>query len=156
LAGALARLTGGGSPAIIYVTTGHGELALDDANVGSRRGLGVLGAQLRDVGCELRPLDLAEAARVPYDAALVMVAGGEVPWNETGAEMLAQYLRQGGKALVLVDLNYDSRMESVAPTGLEELLSEFGVAVGDDRVVTRGFTGQVDVASPALPATGDH
>src|SRR5262249_23004687 len=83
LAGALARLTGGGSPAIIYVTTGHGELALDDANVGSRRGLGVLGAQLRDVGCELRPLDLAEAARVPYDAALVMVAGGEVPWNET-------------------------------------------------------------------------
>jgi ABC-type uncharacterized transport system involved in gliding motility auxiliary subunit len=156
LAGALARLTGDSRPATIYVTTGHGELALDDADPESRRGMGVLAAQLRDVGCDVRSLDFAEAARVPYDATFVLVAGGEVSWNETELEKLSHYLRQGGKALVLADLNYDSRQLRVVPTGLEELLSEFGVAVGDDRVVTLGFTGQVEVGSPAVPAAGDH
>src|SRR5262245_32940710 len=156
LAGALARLTGDSRPATIYLTTGHGELALDDADAESRRGMGVLAGQLRDAGCDLRPLDFAEAARVPYDATFVLVAGGEVLWNETELQKLSHYLRQGGKALILADLNYDSRQQRVVPTGLEELVAEFGVAVGDDRVVTRGFTGQVEVGSPALPAAGDH
>jgi hypothetical protein len=156
LTGALARLTAGHKPAIVYVTTGHGELALEDTDAGSRRGWGVLAAQLGDLGCELRPLDLAAAVRVPYDATLVVVAGGEQTWNEIEAEMLARYLRHGGKALIMSDLNYDSRLGRVVPAGLEELLSEFGVALGDDRVVTRGFTGQIEVASPALPAAGDH
>jgi hypothetical protein len=156
LAGALARLTAGHKPAIVYIATGHGELALEDTDAGSRRGLGVLAAQLRDLGCELRSLDLAAAERVPYDATLVMLAGGEQPWKEIEAERLLRYLRQGGKALVLAELNYDSRRGRVIPAGLEELLSEFGVALGDDRVMTRGFTGQVEVASPALPAAGDH
>src|SRR5262249_33056376 len=55
-----------------------------------------------------------------------------------------------------MDLNFDPLERRPAPSGLESLLSEFGVAVGNDRVITRGFAGQVDVASPALPAAGDH
>jgi len=55
-----------------------------------------------------------------------------------------------------VDLNYDSRLRQPVTSGLEDLLSEFGVAVGNDRVITRGFTGQVDESSPALPAAGNH
>jgi ABC-2 type transport system permease protein len=156
LAGALARLTGDSRRATIYATTGHGELALNDADADSRRGMGVLAVQLRDAGCELRPFDFAAAAHVPYDASLVLIAGGKVPWNEAGAESLAKYLRQGGKALVMAELNYDTRQQRVVPTGLEGLLSEFGVALGDDRVVTRGFTGQTQVGSPALPAAEDH
>ncbi len=111
---------------------------------------------LRDLDCELKPLDLSAVARVPHDASLVLIPGGEKAWSETEAEKLGMYLRQGGKALVLVELTFDSRLNRPAPIGLEDLLSEFGVAVGNDRVVTRGFTGQIEAASLALPAGGDH
>ena len=162
LAAALARLTSGTKQALIYVATGHGELALDDADPDSRHGLGLLAGMLRELNCGLKPLDLSAVARVPYDASLVIIPGGEKTWSEAEAEKFGKYLRQGGKALVLVELTYDSRLhgnsrlQRPVRSGLEDLLSEFGVAVGDDRVVTRGFTGQIEAASLALPAAGDH
>jgi ABC-type uncharacterized transport system involved in gliding motility auxiliary subunit len=156
LAAALARLTAGRKQALVYVATGHGELALDDADPESRRGLGLLAERLRELDCALRALDLAVEPRVPHDASLVLLAGGEQAWQESETEKLGNYLRQGGKALILMDLNFDPLERRPAPSGLEALLSEFGVAVGNDRVITRGFTGQIDVASPALPAAGDH
>ncbi len=156
LAAALARLTAGRKQAILYVATGHGELALDDADPESRRGMGLLAGRLRELDCELRPLELAAEPRVPHDASLVLLAGSEQAWSETDVEKLGIYLRHGGKALVLVELNYDRSISKPAPSGLEDLLSEFGVAVGNDRVITRGFTGQIEVASPGLPAAGDH
>jgi len=156
LAAAMARLTAGKKQAILYVTTGHGELALEDAVPESRRGLGLLASRLRELDCELRPLELAAEPRVPYDASLVVVAGGQAAWTESEAEKLGQYLRNGGKAMILVDLTYDKSDRRPVPFGLEEVLSEFGVAVGNDRVITRGFAGQIEVASPALPASGDH
>jgi ABC-type uncharacterized transport system involved in gliding motility auxiliary subunit len=156
LAGALARLGTGTKQATLYVATGHGELALDDNDPTSRRGMGMMAAQLRDLGCELRSLDLTAIPRVPFDATLVVVPGGEQTWSPAEAERLGKYLRHGGKALVLVDLNFDSRRRQPVSTGLEELLSEFGVSVGNDRIITQGFTGQVEVASPALPAAGEH
>jgi hypothetical protein len=156
LAAALARLTAGRKQAVLYVTTGHGELALDEAEPESRLGMGLLAARLRELDCEVRPLDLAAEPRVPHDASLVLLAGGERPWSEPDAEKLGNYLRHGGKALVLVDLNFDKTLGRPAPSGLEDLLSEFGVAVGNDRVITRGFTGEIEVASPGLPAAGGH
>jgi hypothetical protein len=156
LAAALARMTSGRTRALAYVSVGHGELAPDDADTESRHGMGLLAEALRELDCEVRPLDFGAVPRVPSDAKLVIIAGGEQPWASSESEKLETYLRQGGRALVLVDLHYDSRKRAAVPTGLEEVLSEFGVAVGNDRVITRGFTGQVEVASPALPAAVDH
>jgi hypothetical protein len=156
LTAALARLTGGKKQVQVYVTTGHGELSLDDAVPESRHGLGVLAQLLRQLDCQVEPLDLAGTPRVPHDASLVLVAGGERPWNAAEAGKLDKYLRQGGRALVLADFHYDSRRKRPAPCGLEELLSKYGVALRNDRVVTRNFSGAVETASPALPAAGDH
>ena len=156
LTAALARLTAGTKQALIYVAVGHGELALDDADPESHRGMGLLAGILRELDCELKSLDLSAVARVPYDTSLVIIPGGEKPWSEAETDKLGKYLRQGGKALVLVELTFDPRLNVPAPLGLEDLLSEFGVAVGNDRVVTRGFTGQIEAASLALPAGGDH
>ena len=36
------------------------------------------------------------------------------------------------------------------------MLADYGVLVGTDRVVTRGYTGQMHAASPALPAAAGH
>src|SRR5262249_45588906 len=106
LTGALARLTAGGKAAPIYVTAGHGELALDDVDPDSRRGIGVLAGQLRELGCEARPLDLSVESRVPHDADLVVIAGGDQAWPEAQVDILGRHLRQGGKAPVLADLKY--------------------------------------------------
>jgi ABC-type uncharacterized transport system involved in gliding motility auxiliary subunit len=156
LVGALARLTAGKKQATVYMTTGHGELSLDDTDPESRQGVGILAELLQRLGCDVRPLDLSAGRRVPADSSLVVIPGGGQPRNEDETEKLGKYLRNGGKALILVDLNLDPRRARPTSTGLEELLSEFGVAVGDDRVITQGFTGDVEVASPALPAAGEH
>jgi hypothetical protein len=156
LAGALARLTAGKKQATVYITTGHGELALDDVDLESRQGLGILAELLERLDCDTRPLDLSAVQRVPGDSSLVVIPGGGQPWNASETDKLGTYLRQGGKALILIDLNLDPRQRGPTSTGLEDLLSDFGVAVGDDRVITQGFTGDVEVASPALPAAGEH
>jgi hypothetical protein len=156
LAAAVARLASGRKQARFYVVTGHGELAIDDDDPDSRLGLGTLARQLDGLDCRLEPLDLDAAPRVPADADLIIVAGGQQRWNPAAAERLANYLRRGGKALVLVDLNSDSQTHQAVPTGLESLLSEFGVEVGNDRIITRGFTGSIDAASQGLPASGGH
>jgi ABC-type uncharacterized transport system involved in gliding motility auxiliary subunit len=156
LAGVLARLTAGKKQATVCVTTGHGELALDDADHESRLGMGALAELVERLDCQLRPLDLSGTERIPADSSLVLIPGGEQPWTENEAEKLGKYLRQGGKALILVDLHVDPRLARPASTGLEELLSEFGVALGDDRIITKGITGNVEIASPALPAAGEH
>jgi hypothetical protein len=156
LAAALARLTSGQKQALFYVVTGHGELVLEDGDADSRRGLGALANRLRELDCRLKPIDLDSMPRVPADADVLIVGGGQQRWSAEAAERFANYLRQGGKGLLLVDLNDDSETHQPVPTGLEGLLSEFGVEVGNDRVITRGFTGSIDAASQALPATGEH
>jgi ABC-type uncharacterized transport system involved in gliding motility auxiliary subunit len=156
LAAAVARLTAGRKQALFYVVTGHGELVLKDTDANSRRGLGALAERLRELDCRLESLDLDATPRVPADANALIVAGGQQLWSTDAANRFASYLRQGGKGLVLVDLNYDSQTRQPTSTGLEELLSEFGVEIGNDRLITRGFTGSIDAASQGLPASGEH
>lgn len=156
LAAALARLTSGRKQALFYVVTGHGELLLEDTDTDSRRGLGTLASFLRELDCRLEPLDLDAIPRVPADADVLIVAGGQQRWSNTALERFVSYLRQGGKGLLLIDLNFDSQTRQPAATGLEELLSEFGIEVGNDRIITRGFTGSIDAASQGLPASGEH
>ncbi|MBI3862761.1 MAG: GldG family protein [Planctomycetia bacterium] len=156
LTGALARLSAGRKQSLLYATTGHGELSLDDSDPASPRGFGLIGEMLRQLDCRIAPLDLSAEQRVPRDASLVVVAGGEGRWSDADAEKLDVYLRQGGRALLFVDHHFDARLKRPAPCGLEELIAKFGIAVGNDRVVTRNIAGQVETASPALPAAGNH
>lgn len=156
LTAALVRLTSGRKQTVVYVLTGHGELSLDDDEPESRRGLGVLAGQWRELDIELRPLDLRIESRVPADADLVLLAGGELPLTQPEIEALRRYWKHRGRGMVLCDLNYDRHSKEVVATGLEELLAEFGVRLGNDRVVMPGMTGRVDAAALAQPAAGDH
>lgn len=156
LTAALARLTSGRKQMIVYVLTGHGELSLDDDEPASRRGLGVLAAQWRELDIELRTLDLRAAQRVPVDADLVLLAGGEQPFANEEVAALGRYWAHGGRGLVLCDLNGDPRRGAPLKSGLENVLADYGLVVGDDRVIMRGITGQIEAVAPALPAAGDH
>ncbi|MFN0052123.1 MAG: Gldg family protein [Planctomycetales bacterium] len=156
LTGALARLAGGRMQTVAYVLTGHGEYSLGNDDPSSRRHLGVLAEHWKRLDIELRPLDLASQRRVPADADLVLLAGGEQPLAPDELEALRRYFKHGGRGLVLCDLHYDPRTGGVIRTGVESLLEEFGVRLGSDRVVMRGVTGRFDSAAPAMPAAGEH
>lgn len=153
---ALSRLWSGRRQTVVYCLTGHGELSLDDTRADSRRGLGTLARQLREIDCELRPLDLQAEGRIPADAGLVLLAGPDQPLSADEAARLRSYLLHGGRALLLFDLVHDRLHNAGLNSGLEDLLTDYGIVVGQDRVITRGFSGQWDVASPALPADNDH
>lgn len=152
LVGALQRLRGTRAHPVIHVLTGHGELSLDDDDETSAWGVARFAQILRQQGCEVRPLDLSATGRVPTGAALVIVAGPQTALSAPEAEALRTYWKLGGRGLVLLEQNS-------GPSGsrpLEDLLGEFGVRVQDDRLVTTGYTGVVELASPVLPARGEH
>lgn len=156
LTAAVSRVGVSTANSVVYAIGGHGELDPDDDAPDSRRGIGLLKQRLAAAGIDLRPLKLAAVDGIPTDAAGLMIAGPNRPYEPDELGKLRQYLARGGKGLFLLD-----RMPAHAPeqrnaATLEELLLESGVMLGYDFIVTRGITGRHDVASPALPASGDH
>ncbi len=155
LTAALSRLIGGVESMQVYCLTGHGELAIEDDAVESRQGMGVLATRLRGNGCRVESLDLGIVSRVPADADLVIIAGalGETPPVEI--EKLRRYFGQGGRGLILMESAH-SVYEDSTEESLAGLLAEQGVTVGHDRLVTAGFTGEIELASPVMPAQSDQ
>lgn len=152
LVGALQRLRGTRSAPLVCILTGHGELNLEDDDETSPLGFGRFARVLRQQGCEVRPLDLTATGRVPAEARLVIVAGPQAELAQPEVEALQTYWNLGGRGLVLLEQN----VHLPGPRRLEELLAGFGVRVQDDRLVTTGYTGVVEFASPVLPARGEH
>ena len=95
---AIARLVRGTSP-LVCVTTGHGEL---DPDAPGQDGMTRFAASLRDNGYRLRRLDLLADPAVPSDCRAVVLARPMSPLGPADAT-LAEYLRNGGRALVLTD-----------------------------------------------------
>ena len=109
---------------IVYVTTGHGERDLDDAE---RGGLSLLKGELEKQHYVVRPLVLNQG--VPGDASVVVIAGPRKPFLEAEAAMIGGYLERGGRLLHLQDAE-------TAP-GLAGVLEAYGVRVRSDVVVDK-------------------
>ena len=97
-------------PAICYVTTGHGELGVEDAM--PERGMSLLSRQLRNRNFEVRQLNLASVAEVPRDAAMVLVAGPSTPFSASENARLRNYLyERNGRVLALLDPGREHGLE---------------------------------------------
>jgi len=127
---ALLELTEGTRPKVAF-TTGHGELQLEDFAPS-----GMSGAQelLERDNFEVESWASLGAERVPEGTQLVVVAGPTANFVEPELELLASFLEQGGRLMVLLDPTL-SPAGGLVETGLEELLGRFGVTVGNDIVV---------------------
>jgi gliding motility-associatede transport system auxiliary component len=109
-----------------YFLQGHGEPALDDSgNFGYLK----FAAVLRQNYIQVQPLQLLGDNVVPADCNLLIIAGPTEPLSELELQKISQYLKQGGRLLVL--FNYASIRR---PTGLKPILAQWGVNVGDDVV----------------------
>ena len=117
-------------PKILF-TSGHGEMSLEDM---SARGLSLARDLLGQDNFELEEwLTLGEAA-VPEATDLLVVAGPTSNFIGPELELLRGYLDGGGRMLVLLDPSLAADGGFIE-TGLEPLLLDFGVEVGDDVVV---------------------
>ena len=130
-----------------YFTSGHGEAELDQVD---EQGYSTLKGRLKELNFAVEEgLTLAEP--VPDDATLVVVLGPKERFAAAAAEVLRQYLARGGRALFLLDPGQ--------PTGLEALLNEYSIELGQDFVVDLSGLGQLFGAEASVPVVidyGDH
>jgi hypothetical protein len=117
------RELGGSVKRFIYESEGHREAITADV-----RKMSTLTNFLKlNDGVEFRRLPLADYKTVPIDCDLLMIMAPEQPFTESELEVVKEYLERGGSLLV-----------SILPkkrTGLEKLLEEYHVKVGDNLVL---------------------
>lgn len=130
-----------------YFTDGHGEAELDQVD---GQGYSILKGRLKELNFAVEN-KLSLTDDVPNDATLVVVLGPKEHFTAAEAEVMRRYLGRGGSALFLLDPGM--------ATGLEELLDEYSVELGQDFVVDLSGMGQLfgaDVSVPVVINYGDH
>lgn len=133
--------------AVAYFLQGHGEYAID----GSKAGFFEAANRLKDQNYTVAPLNLADTATVPPDADVLIIAGAQKELFENEIIAVRDYLESGGSVLILIDPQ--------AKTGLEILMSQWGVVPENTIVIDTSGGGQLVGLGPAAPLVtiyGDH
>lgn len=132
----------------VYLSVGHGE----GGTAQGEQGYSLLKQRLEEFNYEVEDsLFLAREGRVPSDCKLLVVLSPKTAFLANEAEALSQYLKGGGAALVLLDPPYR--------TGLEAVLGNWGVEVGNDFVIDTSGLGSLfglDYTSPVAVEYGQH
>ncbi|RMF74317.1 MAG: hypothetical protein D6738_06720 [Acidobacteria bacterium] len=127
-------------PKVVYWVTGDGERALDE---GGGVGFNRFRRELAREFYEVRELNLGPGERVPDDAALLVFADPRRPIAESVGRIYQQWLRGGGRALILTDVDLDQR--SGEPHPADYLLGRWGLrALPAFLVDPRQRTGETD------------
>ncbi|MEL6780445.1 MAG: Gldg family protein [Cyanobacteria bacterium J06597_16] len=133
--------------AVVYFLQGHGEYAID----GSKAGFFEAATQLQEQNYTVAPLNLADTNVVPPDADVLVIAGAQQELFEAEIIAVRDYLEAGGSVFVLVDPQ--------TKTGLEVLMSQWGVVPENTLVIDTSGGGQLVGLGPAAPLVttyGDH
>lgn len=140
----------------IYFTTGHRERSLDESGAG---GLSAIRSRLEEANYAVAELSLLETAAsgaitLPEDAAAVVVPGPERDLLPAEAEALADHLRSGGKAMLLLDPPGPEAADD--RTRLLDLAGEFGVTPAGDVVIDASGVGQLFGFGVEAPLAGSY
>jgi len=137
-------------PVTVYFTVGHGERPFDENDKSGRASGKTLKRLLEARNAKVKRLGVADglSARVPDDAALVVVFGPTQPFLPEEARALATYIDGGGAVALFLDppppgstatttaAEDDPRATIVATTSsLQPVLATLGVAVGGNELV---------------------
>ncbi len=132
LTAAIVAVTRSEKPRVLFAT-GHGEIPLRDVR---GAGLSRLADALEKTDVQVEEWKALGAEEVPAGTDLVVVAGPRSPWLEAERKALADYLARGGRALLLLDPVFERAGGGrFVPTGLEDLLAEWGLELHDDVVI---------------------
>ena len=125
----------GGDKAKLCFTTGHRELSLEPGK-DEHEWLGNLRDLLEKGNYELAGVDsTAPAAHEPFaDCTVVVIAGARAAFAPAEANRLRSWLLEGGSLLAAVGPIESSTETGMVPSGLDEVLAPFGIALDDDLV----------------------
>jgi hypothetical protein len=126
-------------PLHAYTLTGHGEHDL--TNEDATRGYQKFADLLREKNITVEPLNL-RTNEVPDDCSVLLIAGPRTRIPSEELEKIDAYLKKGGRALMLL---LNTLLTGGRRSGLERLLAEWNVDVGDNLVVDRA-QGRADAA----------
>jgi ABC-type uncharacterized transport system involved in gliding motility auxiliary subunit len=146
LVNALIRLTSNRQPKI-YFLTGHGEKPIEPGQQSITQAV----KGLKDRNFVTEPLNLAQTAQVPTDAAVIVIAAPKQQLLEPEVKLLEEYQAKGGNILVL--------LEPQTQTGLEPLLQQWGVVLDDRLAIDASGIGEklkLGPASPIVDRYSDH
>jgi ABC-type uncharacterized transport system involved in gliding motility auxiliary subunit len=117
--------------AVVYILQGHGEPSLEEREGSLSQAV----KGLEDQGYLVNPLNLAISPIVPGDANAVIIATPQRELLEGEVKTLKKYLAGGGNLLVMLNANIKS--------GLDPLLSEWGVTLDDRLLVDASGSGEL-------------
>lgn len=120
--GAVKYVTSESTPSI-YFTEGH-----DEKKVGSD--FTVIKDVLEKNNYEVKTINLLSEAKVPEDAELLLVPSPKKDLTADEKDKLAQYLKDGGKAIFL----FDALIADTSFAQFEEVLKDYNVSLNYDRV----------------------
>ncbi len=130
--------------AVVYFLQGHSEYAID----GSQAGFFEAASRLEGENFTVLPLNLATTEAVPDDAAVVIVAGAQEELFDAEVVAIRSYLEAGGSLFILIDPQVE--------TGLEVLMSQWGVVPEKTIVIDTSGGGQLVGLGPAAPLVTDY
>jgi len=126
---------------ILYTLEGHGESALPDT----------FASQLEKENVQTESLSLLNVDEIPEDAAALMIYAPASDISSEEAKMLSEYVKSGGKLLVLAGPVADGEL-----TNLYGILSDYGVTAAEG-IVSEGDRSHYAFQAPyvLLPDLGD-
>ncbi len=138
---------------VMYFITGHGEYDIE-APATDKLGLSKLATYIERQNIQVKSVNLIEAGGIPDDADLIVIAGPQAPYLDQEIEMIRAYIRReddlAGRLLLFLDPQTE--------TGLENLLSDYGVSYRNDLALTHVMIlGQVRTMEDAIiTRVADH
>lgn len=132
LTSGILKVTNAGVKTVCYLT-GHGEPDLND--VQTPKGFGRLKQALEGEDYVLNPMTLTDKPAVPSDCSVMIVAGPTHPVFPHELEEIDDYLKKGGRALVM--LRPPQPEDPGINTGLINMVSQWGLKVGDNIVLDK-------------------
>ena len=129
---------------VVYFLTGHDERSFEDFS--DYRGYSGIVGMIRERQAEVRSLLLAAAEAVPEDCTALVIAGPARQLAEWEVGKVRDYLARSGRLMVLTDYGIHS--------GLEGLLEEWGIRLGEDRILDSQSHSLLTSNPGRLPAVG--
>ncbi len=112
----------------VYFLQGHGEGDPDEFE--ARKGFSNIATYVRRDNLVVEKLNLVEKQQIPSDCDVLVVCGPNRSFSELDLKVLQDYLSQNGRAMFLLDALQND-------TGLERLLRDFGVQIGNNAILTQ-------------------
>lgn len=133
---------------VVYFLQGHGEMDPEDFD--PAKGLSSVKQALESENYQVSKLYLqASGGKVPADASALVIAGPDKALTSPERQAVADYLsKRPGRVLLL--------LRPQVQTGLESVVAQYGVQVGNNLVIDAGRNIQNDVSAPAVTEYAAH